>query len=158
MNSPIIGAIVMAALQVTSPSFKNNDFMPSRYTCEGDNISPELKVDGIPQSAKSLAVTVFDPDAPNGGVVHWAQWNIQPSPIIPEKVMDGVMGENVRGKPGYTGPCPPSGVHHYHFMVYALDTMLSIPAGSTRSDLDNAMRGHILAQGELVGLYTKTKQ
>ncbi|HLY71556.1 MAG TPA: YbhB/YbcL family Raf kinase inhibitor-like protein [Puia sp.] len=156
MHVPLIAAIVIATLQVTSPAFKNNDFIPVKYTCEGDNISPQLNIDGIPQGTKTLAVTVSDPDA--GNVVHWVQWNIAPSAIIPEKVTDGMMGNNVRSKPGYTGPCPPAGVHHYHFMIYALDSSLSIPAGSSKSDLEAAMQGHILAQGELVGLYQKTKQ
>jgi Raf kinase inhibitor-like YbhB/YbcL family protein len=158
MNFPITAAIVVATLQVTSPAFKNNDYIPARYTCQGENVSPELRVDGVPQGAKTIAITVFDPDGGTSGVVHWLQWNIAASAIIPEKIMDGVLGNNVSGKPGFTGPCPPTGIHHYHFMVYALDDSLTIPQNSSKTDLENAMKGHVLAQGELIGLYKKVKQ
>ena len=158
MNTPLFATITLAVLQVTSPSFKNDDYIPVKFSCEGDNISPELSVKDIPEHTASLAIVVEDPDAPRGIVTHWIAWNIDPSGNIPEKSNAGVQGKNTRGNNGYMGPCPPSGVHHYHFKIYALDEKLNLPEGSTKEQLQDAMKDHIIGFGELVGLYQKTKQ
>src|ERR1700710_996209 len=114
MSPNIIAGITAVALQISSPSFKDNDFIPLKFTCEGESISPELQVKNIPANTKTLAIVVFDPDAPNGGFVHWVGFNMPASESIPEKTLAGTMGNNGRGAKGYTGPCPPTGVHHYH--------------------------------------------
>jgi len=105
---------------------------------------------------KSLAIIVHDPDAAHpGGFTHWVAFNIDPAQDIPEGFQGGVQALNGCGKAGYTGPCPPSGTHHYHFMVYALDTKPDLPAQTDKAGLEKAMEGHILAAGDLVGLYKK---
>jgi len=144
-------------LEVSSTAFKHNGSIPSDYTCEGKNINPALEIKNIPTAAKSLAVIMDDPDAPNGTFVHWVTWNLPVKEIIPENSSPGTEGNNGRGNKGYMGPCPPSGTHHYHFKVYALDTSLDLKAGATKAELESAMKSHILAQGETVGVYKKTK-
>lgn len=145
-----------STLTVSSPSFKHNEMIPSRFTCEGSNINPELMIGDVPANAKSLALVMDDPDAPNGTFDHWIMWNI---PAADKKIKEnhapGTEGKNGKGDSKYTGPCPPSGTHHYHFKVYALDEKLDLKSGSTKQELENAMKGHIVAQGELVGLYKK---
>jgi Raf kinase inhibitor-like YbhB/YbcL family protein len=150
-------ALVAAILQVSSPSFKNNDLIPQKFSCEGENISPALKIKEIPHGTKTLAVILFDPDASPDGFVHWVLWNLPPSSKIQEKIMSGAKGNNGSGEIGYTGPCPPTGTHHYQFTVYALDTKLSLPETSGKKELEAAMQGHILAQGTITGLYKKIK-
>ena len=157
MSPNIIAGITAVTLQISSPSFKDNDFIPLKFTCEGESISPALQVKNIPANTKTLAIIVDDPDAPNGPFVHWVVWNMPPAETIPEKTVAGTMGKNGRGAKGYTGPCPPTGVHHYHFNVYALDTNLDLPEGAGKEELKNAMKGHILGSGELIGLYKKLK-
>jgi Raf kinase inhibitor-like YbhB/YbcL family protein len=144
-------------LTVTSSAFKVNGEIPPKYTCNGINVSPPLEIKNIPGSAKSLALLVEDPDAPRGTWVHWVMWNIPPSLTIREGAVPGVQGVNDFGVNLYGGPCPPSGTHHYHFKVYALDTLLNLPEGSTKNDLEYALDNHILAYGELVGCYTTNR-
>jgi Raf kinase inhibitor-like YbhB/YbcL family protein len=147
-----------ATLTVSSPDFKAGGMIPTQFSCEGDNTSPALHIEGLPSSAKSLAIIVHDPDAPmKGGVTHWIAWNIEPMKDFPHKYNGGVEGLNTRQKEGYMGPCPPSGTHHYHFVVYALDSKLSVDKKSTEDELKKAMDGHILAHGEIIGLYKKMK-
>jgi Raf kinase inhibitor-like YbhB/YbcL family protein len=157
MTIPIPPVIVAAIIQVTSPAFKNNDFIPQRFSCEGENISPAIKIKKIPDGTKTLAIILFDPDASPDGFVHWVLWNLPPSSKIPEKITIGAKGNNGNGEIGYTGPCPPDGIHHYIFSVYALDTKLNLPETSGKKELEAAMRGHILAQGTITGLYKKIK-
>ena len=147
-------------LKITSTSFANNGSIPSRYSCEGEEASPPLLISDIPSGTKSLAIILHDPDAPReGGFTHWVVWNIDPGNInIPENFKGAQQGLNGAGQPGYKGMCPPSGTHHYHFMVYALDTKLDIDKKTDKAGLEKSMQGHILAQGDLVGLYKKTKQ
>jgi Raf kinase inhibitor-like YbhB/YbcL family protein len=153
-----ISLILYASLMVTSPSFGANAMIPMKYTCEGASISPELHLGDIPAATKSLAIIMHDPDAPHpGGFTHWTVWNIDPMRVIPESFKGGVQGLNGAGKAGYTGPCPPTGTHHYHFVVYALDTRLDLNANSGKDELEKAVQGHILARGELVGLYKRMK-
>ncbi len=148
------------SLKVSSSAFSDNSNIPMKYTCEGQQVSPPLEISGIPSDAKSLALIVHDPDAPmDGGFTHWVVWNIDPSTTsIPEGFDGGEQGLNGAKKTGYIGMCPPTGTHHYHFMVYALDTKLNISKQTGKDGLEKAMKGHILAQGELVGLYKKSKQ
>lgn len=153
----IVASITATTLQVSSPAFKENGLIPSKYTCEGQNINPALTVKNIPQGTKSLALIVDDPDAPNGTFDHWVIWNIDPSGTIGENSAPGTEGKNGTGKNGYMGPCPPTGTHHYHFKVYALNGKLDLESGANKSQLEKAMTGHILAQAELIGLYKKTK-
>jgi len=140
-------------LVVSSSDFKANGFIPLKYTCEGSNISPGLTITDIPKEAKSLTIIMDDPDAPKGPFDHWIVWNINPNDRILENMIPGAEGKNSFGKIGYNGPCPPTGTHHYHFRVYALDKKLEINEGSGRSVVERAMEGHVLAYGELIGLY-----
>jgi len=146
-------------LKVSSTAFANNSAIPMKYSCEGEEISPPLSISDVPAGTKSLAVIVHDPDAPKaGGFTHWVVWNISVTDRLPENYKDAEQGLNGAGEPGYKGMCPPTGTHHYHFMVYALDTRLSIDAKTDKAGLEKSMQGHVLAQGELVGLYKKSKQ
>jgi Raf kinase inhibitor-like YbhB/YbcL family protein len=155
MDTSILSGITMVILQVSSPSFSANGDIPSKFTCEGENISPALSVTNIPVQTKSLAVIVEDPDAPSGTVTHWVCWDIDPTITIAEKSTAGIQGKNSKGSNGYMGPCPPNGTHHYHFKIYALDQKLDLPEGASKTDLENVMKDHILGSGELVGLYKK---
>lgn len=145
----------MAALQITSPAFQNNGMIPRQYTCDGKDINPPLMIAGVPQGTKSFALICDDPDA-SGTWVHWVLWNIDPSvkEIKEDTVPKGaVEGMNDFGKHAYGGPCPPIGTHRYFFKVYALDTVLDIGPNSQKAALEEAMMGHILGEGQLVGLY-----
>ncbi len=133
----------------------HNGNIPARYTCSGSNISPELTIGDISKDAKSLALIMDDPDAPGGTFVHWVMWNISPKESIGENTSPGDQGWNGKKENKYIGPCPPSGTHHYHFRVYALDTKLVLPAGTDKEALLKAIEGHTLATGELVGTYKK---
>jgi Raf kinase inhibitor-like YbhB/YbcL family protein len=148
----------MTDLIVNSSAFENNKVMPSKYTCDGDNISPPLTIEGIPEEAKTLALIVDDPDAPMGTFDHWVVWNIQLSGKIVENSIPGIEGLNSAMHRGYMGPCPPSGTHRYFFKVYALDAGLDLNPKTTRKkELEKAMQGHVLAKGELIGLYKRVK-
>jgi Raf kinase inhibitor-like YbhB/YbcL family protein len=140
---------------VTSSAFKPNTMIPEKYSCRGENINPELLLKDLPKGAKTIALIMDDPDAPKSTFVHWVMWNIPVAKIIAENSAPGIQGNNGRGETKYTGPCPPSGIHHYFFKVYALDTTLSIAAGSDKKVLEEVMRGHIIGKAELIGLYKK---
>ncbi len=150
-------------ISVNSPAFQEGGLIPAKYTCDGDDISPPLKWTGIPEGTKSLALISDDPDAPVGTWVHWVMWNIPPSvrelaenvPPKPELPDGSRQGISDFRRPGYGGPCPPSGVHRYYFKVYALDTMLDLPSSTRKADLLKAMKGHILAEGQLMGKYSR---
>jgi Raf kinase inhibitor-like YbhB/YbcL family protein len=144
-------------LTITSPAFKNNGDIPSKHTCEGEGISPELNIENIPEETKSLALIVDDPDAPHGTFDHWIMWNIAPNNKIAENSSPGKQGLNGKKEKKYYGPCPPSGTHHYHFKIYALDTEFELPDECDKDSLMKAMEGHIIGQGEIVGLYKKKK-
>jgi Raf kinase inhibitor-like YbhB/YbcL family protein len=141
---------------VTSDSFEKNEYIPGIYTCQGDNINPFINYSNFPAEVKTVALIMDDPDAPGGTFTHWIMWNINPDQAIDENSHPGIQGKNSKNEIGYTGPCPPTGTHHYHFKIFALDKKLDLPEGSSRTDLENAMHGHILAWGELIGLYRKT--
>ena len=146
------------SMKLTSPSFNQNDKIPSTYTCDGRDISPPLHIDGVPAASKSLVLIVDDPDAPVGDWVHWLIWNIKPGTgeIAENSVPDGsVQGTTDFGKPGWGGPCPPSGVHHYQFKLYALDALLNLPASAKKAELEKAMSAHTLDSTMLVGQYQR---
>lgn len=144
----------MKELTLKSPAFQHNSPIPKKYSCDGEIINPPLTIEGVPKESKSLALIMDDPDAPNGTFDHWVVWNIPPSTTkIAEHTAPGTEGLNGARRPGYTGPCPPSGTHRYFFKVYALDLELGLGAKTTKRDLERAMQDHILAKGELIGLY-----
>lgn len=145
-------------IAVTSPAFSTDSFIPKDYTCDGKNTNPALEFANIPSIAKTLTLIVDDPDAPMGVWTHWMVWNISPSITRIEengKPKEAVVGQNDFKANAYGGPCPSSGTHHYRFTVYALDTVLSISHSSDRKALDSAINGHIIAQGQLIGLYKR---
>ena len=143
-------------LKVSSSAFNDNELIPVKYTCDGANISPPLNVDHIPEEAKSLAIIVDDPDAPVGIWVHWVMWNIPVTHQVKENKAHGIQGINDFGKHKYQGPCPPGGIHRYFFKVYALDDIIELPVNTTKHQLEKAMSEHIIAFGELVGMYART--
>ncbi len=143
-------------LKLTSQSFGDSKLIPQKYTCKGAGVNPPLAISGVPAEAKSLALTMHDPDAPVGDYVHWVMWNIAPdtSTIAENSVPPGALqGQNSSQHNAYLGPCPPSGAHHYIFELYALDTSLNLPTGATRQQLEAAMQSHIIAQTKLTGLF-----
>ncbi|MGE5500288.1 MAG: YbhB/YbcL family Raf kinase inhibitor-like protein [Syntrophothermus sp.] len=153
-------------IKLESPAFKNGDFIPVRYTCDGENISPALKWNR-PDSdkVKNYCLLVEDPDAPGGIFVHWIVVDI---PANMTSLTEGItnqrnlpdgaeMGMNGARRIGYFGPCPPSGVHRYFFRIYAIDTILKMEAGMTKDEMLKAIKGHIVAEGELMGKYQKMK-
>ena len=154
-------------MKVTSSAFQQGGAIPAKYTCEGQDTSPPLAWSGAPSSAKSIAMIVDDPDAPDPAkpqrvYVHWVVYNIPGgTSSLPENASKSGMpkgaeqGKNDWGKPQYGGPCPPIGRHRYFFKVYALDTTLSGLSGPAKADLERAMKGHILDSGELMGTYQK---
>lgn len=147
-------------MKISSSAFENPGYVPAKYTCDGENISPPLRFLDIPENAKSLVLIVDDPDAPMGTWVHWLLWNIDPKTTKIEensKPAGAVEGTTSFGDQAYGGPCPPSGVHHYHFKLYALDTTLNLPTLAKKEDLEKTMKGQILASAEIIGLYTRTK-
>ena len=145
-------------MEIHSSAFINNLMIPSRFTCDGEDISPPIVFSNLPNNTKSLILIVDDPDAPNGTFTHWLLWNILPTTTeidVGKIPAEAVEGTTSFGKPGYGGPCPPSGTHHYHFKLYSLDTLLNLKHGASRDELENAMKDHILSTAELVGIYTK---
>ena len=148
----------MKKLSVMSPAFENNKFIPAKYTCDGDNVNPPLTIEGVPEGTKTLALIVDDPDAPMGTWDHWIVWNIPAATSkIAENTAPGPEGMNDFRRRSYGGPCPPSGTHRYFFKVYALDVKLDLSPTSRKRDVEKAMQGHILAKGELVGLYRRSR-
>ena len=152
-------------IKVTSSAFKEGETIPSRYTCDGVNVSPQISWQTDIKGIKTFALISDDPDAPVGEWVHWIVFNIPPD--IRElredikanrNLPDGIlMGTNDFHTISYGGPCPPSGTHRYFFKVYALDIVIHLKAGATKKELLDAMKGHILAQGQLVGLYKRQR-
>jgi Raf kinase inhibitor-like YbhB/YbcL family protein len=148
-----------AKMKITSSAFQQGANIPSKFSCDGANTSPPLQISDVPSEAKSLVLIVDDPDAPSGLFTHWAVWNISPqtSTIGEGSTPKGVQGTNDFGRSGYGGPCPPSGTHRYYFKIFGLDRDLDLPFGAKRSQLDAAMKGHVIAQGELMGRYSRKK-
>ena len=150
-------------IKLTSSAFKEGEAIPRQYTCDGIDISPPLEWTGVPKSAKTIALIADDPDAPSGTFVHWVLYNLPAENIglvenVPatENVKGGgIQGKNGFEKIGYGGPCPPSGTHRYFFKIYALDNELPLKAGATKAEVEKAMQGHIVAQGQLMGTYSR---
>jgi Raf kinase inhibitor-like YbhB/YbcL family protein len=150
-------------LTLSSPAFAAGKSIPDKYSCKGTNVSPALAWSGAPSNTASYAIIMEDPDAPSGTFVHWVIYNI---PTISNGLAEAVtqtptfddgaaQGKNGGNRQYYEGPCPPSGTHRYFFKLYALDSRLELPPGATAAQLTKAMQGHILAQGELMGTFSK---
>ena len=153
-------------MKLTSSVFQHNGLIPSRYTCDANNISPPLKIEFVPVLAKSLVLIMDDPDIPDfvkekmGIEVfdHWTSFNIDPKTVeILDGKEPGVKGKNSAGNKGYTGPCPPDREHRYFFKLYALDKKLDLQDGASKSQVEKAMKGHIIAQTEMIGRYERKK-
>src|SRR5207249_11715175 len=155
--------IAAAAFSLTSPAFKEGGSIPSKYTCDAGqtNPSPALAWTDAPANTKSFVLIMHDPDAPMpGGFTHWVLFDIPATTAqLPEGFQAGsvgVSGNQGMRRQGYMGPCPPSGAHHYHFMLSALDVAtLGLQAGATKADVEQAMAGHVLGTAELIGLYAR---
>jgi Raf kinase inhibitor-like YbhB/YbcL family protein len=150
-----------AGLILTTPAFKEGGQIPSKYGCDGENVSPPLAVGNVPAAAKSLVLVFDDVDAPGGSYVHWAVWNIDPGTkeiregTVPEGAVQGTNGFK---KPAYGGPCPPTRPHKYVFRVYALDRRLTLEPAAGKAEVEKAMEGHVLARGQLTGQYKRVKK
>ena len=145
-------------MKITSPAFREDGAIPAKFSRDGGNANPELDISGAPAEARSRVLIVDDPDAPGGLFTHWLVWNIDPKTTrIAERTVPGGAVQGTNDFPGarYDGPQPPSGTHRYYFRVFALDQTLKLPAGTKRTELDAAMKGHVIAQGELMGRFTK---
>jgi Raf kinase inhibitor-like YbhB/YbcL family protein len=151
------------AIELKSKAFKEGEMIPSKYTCDGVNISPPLEWSNLPSQTKTLAIIADDPDAPKKTFVHWVIFNIPgnlenipeemaPIPTLPNNAKQG---KNDFNKIGYKGPCPPNGTHRYYFKIYALDSELELEPGISKNDLLDAMQGHTLDEGQLMGKYEK---
>lgn len=148
-------AIDYQQLRVSSDSFENEGLIPSTHTCDGININPNLRIENIPANTVCLALIVDDPDAPIGNWVHWLVWNMPVTHHIKVNEVHGTEGLNDFQENKYVGPCPPNGTHHYHFKVYALDSLLNLPHDTRKISLEKAMSTHIIGFGELIGLYKR---
>lgn len=145
-------------MKITSPDFAEGGNIPARFTCDGEDISPTLRISDAPAATTSFVLIVDDPDAPDGTWNHWLIWNLRPGlkEIPAGSVPEGaIQGENDFLNNNYGGPCPPSGTHQYNFKLLALNTVLDLPSTSDRKALDQALRGHVVAQAHLMGRYTK---
>ena len=147
-----------AKMKISSPAFQEGGTIPEKFSKNGQNVNPELRIEGAPAEAKSLVLIVDDPDAPVGLFTHWLVWNIDPKMTeIPENSVPrgALQGTNDVPGSGYDGPQPPSGTHRYYFKIFAVDRTLDLKSGAKRREVDAAMRGHVIAQGELIGRYSK---
>jgi Raf kinase inhibitor-like YbhB/YbcL family protein len=160
-----------SGFQILSDAFQDGQMIPAQYACTGKNFSPELKWKGVPPKTKTFALICDDPDAPMQTWVHWVIFNIPVKKVLPgdvyellenfprdAKLSNGIQqGTNDSKKLGYDGPCPPSGIHRYYFKLYALDCELDLPSGVMKSQLEKAMKGHVLAWTQMMGTFTKGK-
>ena len=146
-----------STVDVTSPDLADGDEVPTRFTCDGDDVRPAIAWAGLPEGTTTVAVVVDDPDAPNGTFTHWTAWGLDPdaTPLRDDLPSATVEGANGFGSAGYRGPCPPRGdsPHHYRFRVLALDTSLDLAAGASPDEVGAAVRDHVLAEGRLTGTY-----
>ncbi|MFH0978064.1 MAG: YbhB/YbcL family Raf kinase inhibitor-like protein [Candidatus Woesearchaeota archaeon] len=150
-----VGVVDMVKFELKSPVFENNGLIPSKYTCDGADINPPLEFSGLPDKAKSLVLIVDDPDAPSATWDHWVVFDIPVKAEIEEDSVPGTEGLNSFRKHSWGGPCPPSGTHRYFFKVYALDIELALSGNSTKAAVEHAMKGHVLANAQLIGLYKR---
>ena len=164
--SPLLAAAfpetVVSEFQLKSSAFSNGGAIPPKFTCDGLDVSPELSWNDPPEGIKAFALIMDDPDAPSGTWVHWVVYDLPPSVReLPEGVpkkkdvqIGARQGMNDFRRVGYGGPCPPHGAaHRYSFRLYALDQPTQLPAGASKGDVEHAMKGHILAQSELIGRF-----
>jgi Raf kinase inhibitor-like YbhB/YbcL family protein len=150
-------------IKITSSAFAEGGMIPSKYTCDGADVSPPLQWDAVPEGTKSIALISDDPDAPMGTWVHWVLFNLPaqmrelPENIPPDETLPNGAKQGITdfGRVGYGGPCPPSGTHRYFFKIYALDTEVQIDTSAGKRGLLKAMEGHILGQGQLMGKYKR---
>ncbi len=155
-------------MRLTSPAFEDNGKIPSKYTCDGQNINPKLLISDVPEEAKTLVLIMDDPDIPKFVQQkfhtpvwdHWIVFNIPPDTrAIPEgKNPPGDLGRNTSGNNSYGGPCPPDREHRYFFKLYALDAELDLPEGATKAEVEKAMKNHIIAEAKLIGRYERMKK
>lgn len=167
MNLALLFLLVLVAcsqteedMKLTSPAFTHDGKIPSRHTCDGEDVSPKLLISDVP-NAKSLALIMDDPDVPrhlraDGMWDHWVRFNI---PVMTREIASGsepgVAGKGTGGNLGYKGPCPPDREHRYYFKLYALDVVLQLPEGSTKKQVEDAMKGHVVAKTVLMGRYER---
>jgi len=151
-------------IQLTSSAFTEGSSIPTKHTCDGQDVSPQLRWSGVPDAAKSIALICDDPDAPAGTWVHWVLYNLPTSsaelaegaPTTELLSSGATQGRNDFGRIGYGGPCPPRGnAHRYYFKLYALDIAVHLKAGATKKELLRAMQGHIVSEGQLMGTYKR---
>lgn len=149
----------MSKVSLTSSVFKHEENIPKKFTCQGENINPELNIENVPEETKSIVLIMDDPDAPVGTWDHWIIWNIEPNTTkIPENSIpeNSVVGKNGWGRNDYGGPCPPSGTHRYFFKLYCLNKKLDLSKDSKKKDVEKAMKGNIVSETVLMGKYKKT--
>lgn len=150
-------SVTTTLMKLTSSAFEHNNSIPSKYTCDSDNISPPLEISQVPEDAASLVLIVDDPDAPSGDFVHWTVFNIPPTTT---KIAEGTAPQGIEamtdfGKTGWGGPCPPAGSHRYFFKLYALDMELDLDNTATKAEIETSMTGHVLDRTELLGTYMR---
>lgn len=153
----------VATIRVMSSAFEEGGMIPPQYACDGQDISPPLSWESVPEGTRSIALIADDPDAPRGTFVHWVLYDLPANTReLPENtprdktLPNGAkQGVNSTGRTGYMGPCPPSGTHRYFFKIYAMDAPTNLPPGKSKADLLKTMEGHILAQGQIMGTYRK---
>lgn len=154
----------MIVLEITSSVFQDGDKIPEKYTCDGKDISPPLKISNVPSEAETLAIVVDDPDAPGGVFDHWVIWNIPiekneiPEAVPTERTVDSLngakQGQNGFGEIGYRGPCPPGGSDHdYRFKAYAIEDDVDLDSGVLKEDLEREIEGRIIEKDSIVGVY-----
>jgi Raf kinase inhibitor-like YbhB/YbcL family protein len=146
-------AVDYKQLDITSPAFNDGGMIPVKYTRDGEDVNPPIEIAHIPEETICLAVIMEDPDATGGNWAHWLAWNIPVTHHIKENEVHGMVGVNDFLQCEYSGPCPPDGIHHYYYKVYALDALLDLPVKTKKHQLEKAMSEHIIGFGELVGLY-----
>ena len=154
----IITQITSSTMIIASDAFKNNEFIPGKYTCDGTDVNPPLRFAEIPEGTLTLALIVDDPDAPSGDWVHWLVWNMPADTkiIAEDSVPTGAdQGVTDFDANNYGGPCPHSGTHHYQFKLYALNAKLNLPINAKKTDLLAAMQGHVIAEAKLTGMYSR---
>lgn len=142
-------------MTITTTAFDPQRAIPKKYTCDGEDVNPELSIGDLPSNAKSLVLIVDDPDAPGKTWLHWLVYDIEPTSSISENSVPGPQGKNDFGRTSYGGPCPPGGEHRYFFRLYALDTTLKLDAGADRRMVEKAMDVHVIARAELMGTYSR---
>ena len=150
-------------MKITSPVFKTGTRIPAKFTCTGNDVNPELKFEDVPKNAKSLVLIMDDPDAKEAVGKVWDHWIIFNMPVKTKRIdensssVPGTQGKNSWGKNEYGGPCPPkgTGVHHYNFMLYALDTKLDFSKSATKKDIQKAIKGHIVEKAKLLGTFSQ---